>query len=122
MPAGLETLRLLRDENPYPALERSSARLANGSTENAREAGIPSYQPRVGSMFCFFFTDQRVIDYESATTSDRGRYAAYFHAMLDAGVYLAPAQFEAAFVSVAHSDDDIDQTLEAQRRALRSLT
>lgn len=122
MAAGLETLRILRDEDPYDALERKSSRLAQDSVENAREAGIPSYQPRVGSMICLFFTDSRVIDYESATTSDRSRYAAYFHAMLDAGVYLAPAQFEAAFVSTAHTDDDIDKTLEAQRRALRSLT
>jgi glutamate-1-semialdehyde 2,1-aminomutase len=121
MAAGLATLRTLIEENPYPALERIASQLAEGSIANCQEAGIPTYQPRVGSMICLFFTSERVIDYDTAVTSDTKRYAAYFHSMLDAGVYLAPAQFEAAFVSAAHTLGDIDQTLSAQRQALSTV-
>ena len=121
MAAGLATLRTLIEENPYPALERIASQLAEGSIANCQEAGIPTYQPRVGSMICLFFTSERVIDYDTAVTSDTKRYAAYFHSMLDAGVYLAPAQFEAAFLSAAHTLGDIDQTLSAQRQALSTL-
>lgn len=121
MAAGIATLQTLIDEDPYPELERRSAMLAEGSVQNCKDAGIPAWQPRVGSMVCLFFTGEEVRDYESAVTSDTKRYASYFHAMLDAGVYLAPAQFEAAFVSAAHSMEDIDQTLSAQRLALAKL-
>jgi glutamate-1-semialdehyde 2,1-aminomutase len=121
MAAGLATLRVLIDEDPYPELERKSAALAQGSIQNCKEASVAAWQPRVGSMVCVFFTPEKVKDYESAVTSDTKRYAAYFHAMLESGVYLAPAQFEAGFVSAAHTDSDIDQTLSAQREALKRL-
>jgi glutamate-1-semialdehyde 2,1-aminomutase len=121
MAAGLATLNVLQQEAPYAELERKSALLSSGSIDNCKDAGIPTYQPRVGSMVCVFFTDNTVTDYESAISSDTKRYATYFHAMLDAGIYLAPAQFEAAFVSVAHTDSDIENTLESQRRALLKL-
>jgi len=121
MAAGLATLRILRDENPYLELERKSALLEKGFAENIQSGGSKATLTRVGSMLCLFFTDQRVTDYESATTSDTKAFAAYFRAMLDKGIYLAPSQFEAMFVSVAHSDKDIEQTLEANKIAVKGI-
>ena len=118
MVAGLATLRMLRDENPYPELERKSAILEKGFGENMRAANAKATQTRVGSMLCLFFTNRDVTDYESATTSDTTAFAPYFRAMLDRGIYLAPSQFEAMFVSMAHSDEDLERTVEANRNAL----
>jgi glutamate-1-semialdehyde 2,1-aminomutase len=117
MAAGLATLRILRDENPYSELERKSATLEKAFAENIKAAGIAATQTRVGSMLCLFFTDQQVTDYESATTSDTERYGRYFRSMLESGVYLAPSQYEAMFVSVAHNDADLDRTIAAQKKA-----
>lgn len=75
-------------------------------------------QTRVGSMLCLFFTDKEVIDYESAITSNTNAFAKYFRAMLNEGIYLAPSQFEAMFVSMAHSDEDLERTVDANRKAL----
>ncbi len=107
--AGLAMLRYLRDhEEVYAELERHGAALA---------ASFPPEVTvnRVGSMFTCFFTDGPVVDYESAKRSDTKRFAEYFHFMLERGVYLAPSQFEAAFLSAAHTDDDIARTAEAAR-------
>ncbi len=119
--AGLTTLRLLKELNPYDELERRSARLEAGLREAASEAGIAATLNRVGSMFTVFFTGAAVRDWPSAKESDTAAYGRYFRAMLEAGVYLAPSQFEAAFVSLQHTDGVIEQTLEAARQALRQL-
>jgi glutamate-1-semialdehyde 2,1-aminomutase len=121
MTAGLVTLRRLRDRSIYEELERAGARLCDGVAATASEAGIKTVTNRVGSMWTTFFTADPVIDWDTANKADRALYGKFFHAMLNEGVYLAPSQFEAAFVSAAHTDEVIDQTIEAGRRAFRSL-
>ena len=118
MAAGLATLRTLKEENPYPELERKASYLADGFAKNIRSAGAKITQTRVGSMLCLFFTDREVTDYESATTSDTKAFGNYFQAMLERGIYLAPSQFEAMFVSTAHSDEDLELTVDANRKSL----
>jgi glutamate-1-semialdehyde 2,1-aminomutase len=113
MAAGIATLRLLTEPGVYDHLERLSAQLVNGLASLASEVGVGYTANRVGSMFTGFFTAQPVTDYVSAKRSDTQRYARFFHAMLDAGVYLAPSQFEAGFVSLAHTEEDIAATLAA---------
>lgn len=117
MTAGLITLRRLRDESIYERLERASAQLCAGLGTAARDAGIETVTNRVGSMWTTFFTSDPVQDWESASKANRQVYGRFFHAMLNEGVYLAPSQFEAAFVSAAHTDEVIDSTIEAARRA-----
>ncbi|MDT7779694.1 MAG: glutamate-semialdehyde -aminomutase [Acidobacteriota bacterium] len=121
MTAGLTTLRRLRDGSIYERLEEAGRRLCEGLAESAREAGVATVTNRVGSMFTTFFTNTEVTDWPSAAKSDRERYGRFFHAMLEEGVYLAPSQFEAAFIGVAHTDELIDRTIEAARRAFRVL-
>jgi glutamate-1-semialdehyde 2,1-aminomutase len=122
MAAGLATLRLLTEPGVYDHLERLSAQLVDGLFEAARSAGVAYTSNRVGSMFTGFFSDQPVVDYRSAKRADTRRYARFFHAMLDRGVYFAPSQFEAAFVSLAHTDADIDATLNAAAAAFTEAT
>jgi glutamate-1-semialdehyde 2,1-aminomutase len=121
--AGLATLRVIEDDSDfYASLDRKAGRLADGLVDAAAAAGIPAALNRVGSMMTLFFTEaQSVTDYETAARSDTARYAKYFQACLQGGVYLAPSQFEAAFVSSAHSDEDIARTIESSRTALASL-
>jgi glutamate-1-semialdehyde 2,1-aminomutase len=119
--AGLAILKLLKDSNPYEELERHGARLEQGLRDAAAEAGIASTINRVGSMLTAFFCEGPVTDWPSAKKSDTDRYARFFRAMLEEGVYLAPSQFECAFVSLAHTDDLIDSTIEAARAAMRAL-
>ncbi len=119
MRAGLETLRLIDQPGFYEALEAKSARLEAGIRDNLRRLGIELYSTRVGSMFCLFFTPEKVRDYAGATRSNTDAFAKYFRAMLEEGVYLAPSQFEAGFVSAAHSDADIEKTITANYRALQ---
>jgi glutamate-1-semialdehyde 2,1-aminomutase len=121
MTAGLLTLRRLKDQTFYDDLERRSARLCEGLTQAALEAGIKTVTNHVGSMWTTFFTAQPVVNWTTAGESDRNLYGRFFHAMLDQGVYLAPSQFEAAFVSIAHTDDVIDRTIEAAKKAFRTL-
>ena len=120
--AGLAILKLLRDSNPYEELERLGAKLEQGLRAAAVEAGIPSTVNRVGSMLTAFFTEGPVTNWPSAKQSDTERYGCFFRAMLEEGVYLAPSQFECAFVSLAHTDDLIDRTIEDAYRAMRALT
>ena len=121
MTAGLVTLRRLRDQSVYNRLERAGARLTQGIAEAAREAAIDTETNRVGSMWTTFFTDQPVNDWTDAARADRDTYARFFHAMLVEGVYLAPSQFEAGFIGIAHTDELIDKTIEAARRAFKKL-
>jgi glutamate-1-semialdehyde 2,1-aminomutase len=120
--AGLTTLRLLKSLNPYPQLERATARLVEGMNEAAREAGVAAVSNRVSSMFTTFFAPEPVTDWTSAARSDREAFGRFFHAMLEAGVYLAPSQFEAGFVSTAHSDEIIERTIAASRRAFAAAS
>ncbi len=121
MVAGIETLKALAKPGVYKTLERLSAELEQGLRDAASEAGVPVTLNRVGSMFTGFFTDQKVRDFASAKTSDTGRFGKYFLSMLKNGVNLAPSQFEAAFLSLAHTRADIAKTVEAARKSLRDL-
>ena len=121
MTAGIVTLRRLRDTAVYRQLEQASQRLCNGLRLAAQDAKVKSTVNRVGSMWTGFFADEEVVDWSTADKCDRQKYGKFFHAMLDQGVYLAPSQFEAAFVSLAHSDDIIDRTIEAARKAFAML-
>jgi glutamate-1-semialdehyde 2,1-aminomutase len=121
MIAGYTTLQLLGRPGVYEELERKSARLEAGFAANAKELGIPCTINRVGSMVCPFFTETRVINYETAKTSDLGRFSRYFGNMLDLGVSVAPSQFEGMFVSAVHTDEDIEATIQAHYEALKRL-
>jgi glutamate-1-semialdehyde 2,1-aminomutase len=122
MTAGIITLRRLRDKSVYERLERASSRLCEGLANAAREAGVKTVTNRVGSMWTGFFTSEPVIDWDSANKCDRQLYGKFFHAMLDEGVYLAPSQFEAGFVSLAHTDEIIEATIKAAGKALTRIT
>lgn len=121
MTAGIETLKALRDPTVYATLERRSAALAAGLAAAARAEGVATFATRVGSMFTTFFTDADVTDYTSAKLADTRSYATYFHSMLDEGIYFAPSQFEAGFVSLAHTDEDVARTIQAASRAFRAV-
>jgi glutamate-1-semialdehyde 2,1-aminomutase len=121
MTAGLITLRRLRERSVYERLENTSARLCLELGNAAQAAGIATTTNRVGSMWTTFFTNETVTDWTSANKSNRELYGRFFHAMLEQGVYLAPSQFEAAFVSSAHSDAIIDQTIAAAAKAFRLI-
>ena len=120
MTAGYETLSIiLEDAGFYDRLEKKSAQLAHGIAENAKTLDVPITTNRVGSMSTIFFTSTNVVDYQTALSADTKKFAIYFKEMLAQGVYLAPSQFEAGFVSIAHSDDDLQRTIGANKRALR---
>lgn len=119
--AGLATLKQLRAKNLYKQLEERSAALARGVADEAKRAGIALTQTRVGSMLTSFFTQEPVVDWNSAKKSDTKRYGLFFHGMLEQGIYLAPSQFEAAFLSTAHTSTDIEKTIRAARVAFKSL-
>lgn len=111
--AGLKTLEIIRRPGFYKKLETVSAQLAQGLSAKAQEANVPLTINRVGSMFTAFFTSSPVTDYSSARQSNTEAFGRFFRAMLERGVYLPPSQFEAAFVSAAHSEGDVAETLEA---------
>jgi glutamate-1-semialdehyde 2,1-aminomutase len=121
MTAGLVTLRRLRDKSVYETLEQRSALLCDGLARAAGTAGIKTTTNRVGSMWTTFFTDAPVTNWETAARSNRELYGKFFHAMLAEGVYLAPSQFEAAFVSITHTEEIIERTLAAARQAFASM-
>ncbi|HTR82399.1 MAG TPA: glutamate-1-semialdehyde 2,1-aminomutase [Bacteroidota bacterium] len=122
MAAGIEMLKILsRKKSIYAQLEKRSAALGKGIQEIIDEGQLPLTQNRVGSMFTLFFTKEKVVDYQTAKTSDTQQFSAYFSSMLDRGIYLAPSQFEAAFVSAAHSNGDIERTIEAARKSLQTV-
>jgi len=120
MAAGVATLRQMGAAQ-YAQLEEKSARLAQGLADAARAAGVAVQVNRVGSMLTVFFTAEPVYDAQSARKADTRRFARFFHEMLANGVYLPPSQFEAAFVSVAHGDEEIALTLEAARKAFAAV-
>jgi glutamate-1-semialdehyde 2,1-aminomutase len=118
MAAGLAQLRTLEAEAPYPRLERLAGRLAEGVAEAARERGIPATGRAVGSMWGVHFVDPPVRSFADAQETDRRRYARFHRACMERGVYLAPSPFEAAFVSTAHTEEDVARTIRIAGEAL----
>ncbi len=121
MAAGIVQLDLLKHPGVYERLESLTATLCEGIGSAARDAGVPIYQTRVGSMFTTFFTPTTVVDETTAKTSDTAAFAVFFRSLLEQGVYTAPSQFEAGFMSLAHSDADIARTVAAAQVAMRQV-
>jgi len=122
MSAGIATLEQLQQPGVYQELDRKSALLAQGLAQAAKAAGVSVSFNRVQSLQTCFFTPHAVNDFAGASTSDTKRYAVFFRSMLDQGIYLAPSQFEAAFVSTAHTDGDIERTVEAAFHAYKAAS
>lgn len=118
MTAGIETLRILSKGNTYNKLESTGALLEEGLADAARKAGVKTRFYRAGTMFCTYFTDTDVIDYKTAKTSDTVRFSRFFSAMIKRGIYIAPSQFEAGFISLAHTEKDIEKTVKAVYESL----
>ena len=121
MTAGIETLKILSQPGTYERLNRLSGQLSEGFSDAAKNAGVPVYNTGVGSMVCTFFTEGPVTDYESAKKSDTAAFGRFFLAMLEEGIYLAPSQFEAIFLSTAHSEEHIEKTIKAADKAFRKV-
>lgn len=121
MAAGLATLEELKTGSVHEQLETIGARLESGLNAAAKRAGIPVITQRVGSMSCLFFAEQPVHNLAEAMKADRERFKKYFHGMLAEGVYLAPSAFEAAFLSAAHTEADIDSTIAAAEKVMATL-
>jgi glutamate-1-semialdehyde 2,1-aminomutase len=119
--AGIATLKCLRDDPPYQRLEALSARLADGLTAAASASGIPHTLARVGSMMTLFFHPEPVTDWQIAAQCDKPRFARFFWGLIDRSVYLPCSQYEALFVSAAHSEQDIDHTIQAATEVLASI-
>lgn len=122
MTAGIATLQEMQKPGVWEKMETLGEKLVVGLSTAATEAGIPLVCGRVGTMFGFFFTDQPVTNWSTAKTADTARFAAFFRAMLERGVYLAPSQFEAGFLSAVHGTEEIEATVEAARQAFRLLS
>jgi glutamate-1-semialdehyde 2,1-aminomutase len=121
MAAGMAMLTELKKPGVYQALEAKSKKLCDGLEEIASRYEIPAYFTRVGAMFCTFFTEGPVYDFQTATQSDTARFGRYFMGMLERGIYLAPSQYETGFMSLAHSDEDIERTLAAAEEVWKTL-
>lgn len=121
MAAGLATLDELASGEVYERLEEMGAALESGLREAAQDAGVPMWLNRCGSMFCGYFTEGPVDRLEDAMKSDRGRFARYFHGLLDEGIYVAPSQFEAGFISASHVMEDIERTVRVAGKVLRKI-
>ena len=121
MRAGIAMLKHLRQAGVYERLEAIASRLGRGLGAAAEEAGLPARVTRVGSLLTLFFTSRDPVDWASASTADTKRYAAFFRRMLERGIYLAPSQFEALFLSLAHTDDHVDRTIATAREALKGM-
>ena len=127
MTAGIETLKLILKE-PEPgeadasrALTLKTKKLVLGLESAAREAGVKIQTHQAGSMFSIFFNEGKVKDYASSAASDQESFKVWFRAMLEQGIYLAPSQFETLFLSLAHTDEDIDRTIAAAEKAFRTV-
>jgi glutamate-1-semialdehyde 2,1-aminomutase len=119
--AGIATLKTLRDANPYPRLQQLSTRLASGLEAAARAAGVPCSLGWFNSMMTLFFTAGPVTDWDTASRCDTQRYARWFWGLIERGVYMPCSQFEALFISTAHTEADIDATLAAAREVLSEI-
>jgi glutamate-1-semialdehyde 2,1-aminomutase len=121
MTAGLKTLELISQPGFYEALSKKVEFLTDGILDAAKSAGIDMTCNRLGGMFGLFFSNQQVNSFEQATQCDLEQFKKFFHGMLDAGIYLAPSAYEAGFVSAAHSEEDLQQTIDAAAKVLKSL-
>ncbi len=121
MTAGIETLRELSKAGTFKKIERKAAALEEGLADAAKRAGVKTRLYRAGTMFCTYFTDKEVCNYSTAKTADTRKFSAFFSEMLQQGVNLAPSQFEAGFMSLAHSDKDIGHTAAAAYRAFKKI-
>ena len=121
MACGLATLKVLREQDPYPQLEEMTSRLVDGLDTAAADAGLDHVVARVGSMFTLFFNPEPVTSYDVSARNDTERFAAYHRGMLDHGIYLPCSQFEANFVSAAHTEQDVDSTIAAAREVLTGI-
>lgn len=121
MTAGIETLKLLQEPGFYQRLEDKSLFLSEGIKNAAQAAGYPIYSTRVGSMFCTFFSPHEVTDWTTASACDTKSFSRYFLAMLQEGIYLAPSQFETAFMSAAHTENDLETTLAAAKKCFKLI-
>jgi glutamate-1-semialdehyde 2,1-aminomutase len=121
MTAGIETLRELAKKGVYAEIEKKSAMLEEGLSDSAKRAGVRTRFYRAGSMFCTYFTDREVYDYTTAKTADTEKFSKFFAGMLRRGVNIAPSQFEAGFMSLAHTDRDIERTVRAAYEAFREV-
>ncbi|RKZ54976.1 MAG: aspartate aminotransferase family protein, partial [Gammaproteobacteria bacterium] len=121
MTAGLKTMELISAPGFYDELAKKVKFLTDGILDAARSAGIDMTCNRVGGMFGLFFSDQQVTGFEQATQCDVDMFKAFFHGMLDEGIYLAPSAYEAGFVSAAHTKEDLQNTIDAATRVLSSI-
>ncbi len=121
MTAGIETLKELQAPQVWRALEETAANLSAGIKTAAQKAGVPTIQTRVGTMLSTFFTDQQVTNWATAKTADTDRFATFFRRMLRRGVYQAPSQFEAVFISTAHGEIEIESTIAAAQAVFNTL-
>jgi glutamate-1-semialdehyde 2,1-aminomutase len=121
MTAGIETITILKERSAYQELEKKTSFLVKGIMKAANKVGVDIQVPRIGSMFTIFFARGAVTDYETAARADTALYAKFFHQMLSQGIYFPPSQFEAAFVSIVHTDKDIQFMIGAVENAFASL-
>jgi len=121
MVAGLETLKLLRTKKVYQDLEKRTTTLTEGLSRSAEERGIPITINRTTGLFTLFFAEGPVKDYRTAKMSNTKRFAQFFNEMMEQGIYLPPSQFEAWFLSLAHTQKDLDRTIEACDNALKKI-
>ena len=121
MTAGIETIRELSKPGVYKKMEKSCRMLEEGLADAAKRAGVKTRFYRAGSMFCTYFTDKEVYDYTTAKTADTRKFGKFFSEMLQLGINLAPSQFEAGFMSLAHTGKDIESTIQAAYKALKKI-
>ena len=121
MAAGIQTLKILAQKGIYEELEKKGQRLCAGIEKNIQETGSSLYLTRIGSMFCIYFQPGPLFNYQQVKGCDTGQYAQYFQHMLTQGIYLAPSQFETGFLSLAHSEGDIEKTITSNYKALKTL-
>lgn len=121
MAAGIASLRMLRETPPYQHLEKIGSMLAQGIGEIARQKGMALQVPQVGSMFCLFFSDQPVRNFEQAIACEHPRFNSLFRSLLEAGIYLPPSSYETCFLSSCHGEDEAHRTLDAVRSAFSDL-
>jgi glutamate-1-semialdehyde 2,1-aminomutase len=120
MSAGIAALDLIRGEDCWEEMEQAAGRLEAGISSAAKKAGIPIQQTRVGTMFTTFFSETKPVDWNTVKVADKTRFGKFFQKMLENGVYLAPSQFEAGFISILHDEVIIDATIEAASEAFRT--
>ena len=121
MAAGLTTLNILKRENPYAELNRKCEMLFTGLQKAAKNIGIPTTVNRMGSMGCLFFTPESVTDFVTAQTGNQAFFRQYYREMLDRGVYLAPSPFETTFLSMAHTDEMIEETIHRAEKSFNII-